>query len=58
MIAGDPSDSSIKKQKDQLYKKDELRMYSNNINYVNEVQVKDCQRIKFDAVKVESDYQQ
>ena len=58
MIAGDPSDSSIKKQRDQLYKKDELRMYSNNINYVNEVQVKDCQRIKFDAVKVESDYQQ
>ena len=55
MIAGDPSDSSIEKQKDQLYKKDELRMYSNNINYVNEVQVKDCQRIKFDPVKVESD---
>ncbi len=41
-------------QKDHIVKKEELRMYNDNIEYINEVQVKTCERIKFDSVKIES----
>ena len=33
-------------------------MYSENIAYVNEVQVKNCERIKFDSVKIDSEFPQ
>lgn len=40
-------------QKDHIVKKEELRMYNDIIDYVNEVQVKICERIKFDSVKID-----
>jgi hypothetical protein len=36
-IASDPKDECIKLQKEHVLKKDEIRMYSDNIVYINEV---------------------
>jgi hypothetical protein len=36
-LASDPKDGSIKMQREKVLKKDEIRMYSDNIVYINEV---------------------
>jgi hypothetical protein len=36
-LASDSKDGSIKMQREKVLKKDEIRMYSDNIVYINEV---------------------